>query len=193
MAFDLSPDCTKAATGEVGAKPFVYVWDVKTRKVLNVFRGVLKMGIELLQFSKSGLKLVAVDDTEDHAIIVYDLTDQISIGGSTILESQGGKDQLLELRWVDENQFATVGPKHFKLWTQTSNAGKDVSLASTKGRWPEGLKCSKLIATIAITPTDIVCGASDGTLQVFDRELKFKSINKLHTKSVECIYFQNNM
>lgn len=39
---DVTTDGTLAATGEVGAKPWIYVWSTTSLEEKNKFRGILK-------------------------------------------------------------------------------------------------------------------------------------------------------
>lgn len=74
----------------------------------------MNRGVDLLSFTPSGKKLVATGRDDDHTIAVYDLTNKISEGGALIVDQPGGRDIMLELRMKNEDQFVTVGPKHFK-------------------------------------------------------------------------------
>ena len=95
----MSKDQTKAATGEVGAKPWIYVWDLNNFDVLNSFRGHLKRGVDLLAFTPDGQKLAATGRDDDHTIVIYDLTSKVSVGGSKILDDLGGRDIMVEIKW----------------------------------------------------------------------------------------------
>ncbi len=78
MSIDVNPDGVRVATGEVGAKPNIYIWDSNTFETLNNFKGLLKRGVDLLGFTPSGNKLVATGRDDDHTIVIYDVTDKIS-------------------------------------------------------------------------------------------------------------------
>lgn len=51
-----------------------------------MFQGVLKRGIALLGFNKSGTKLAASAVDDDHTIAIYDITDKKSKGGCFLLD-----------------------------------------------------------------------------------------------------------
>lgn len=68
----------------------------------------------MLGFTPDGNKIAASGRDDDHTIVIYDLTDKISKGGCKILDQKGGRDIMLELRWRDNFNFITVGPKHYK-------------------------------------------------------------------------------
>lgn len=52
--------------------------------------------------------------------------------------------------------------KHFKVWTQTGG-----SLKLSEGRWDKTHPCSSILLTIAVNGEDYLCGAMDGTLEIF--------------------------
>ena len=63
-----------AATGQLGPKPTVHIWDLNTMQpVMALKQGVIK-GIESLSFSPSGNKLVAICIDDNHMTVGFDLT-----------------------------------------------------------------------------------------------------------------------
>jgi WD40 repeat protein len=52
MAF--SSDLKTIATGEVGKKPKIFIWDAISMQVLHEIKGKLMNGIKCLAFSPSG-------------------------------------------------------------------------------------------------------------------------------------------
>ena len=61
------------ATGELGAKPNIFVWDSDTMEDICNFRAPLQKGIVAINFTPSGKKLVAVANDVDHCIAVFDI------------------------------------------------------------------------------------------------------------------------
>jgi len=80
MAF--SSDRRIVATGEVGKKPKIYIWDALSMQVKHTLSGELTHGIKCMSFSPSGKYLVAVDDSNDHRIVVYNARNGIVIAKS---------------------------------------------------------------------------------------------------------------
>ncbi|KRW98348.1 WD40-repeat-containing domain [Pseudocohnilembus persalinus] len=189
-ALSVSQDTTLAATGETGAKPRIFVWSTNTLEVKNKFQGFLQKGIALISFTPSGNKLVASAMDDNHCIALYDLTNKQSVGGCLISDTQGGRDIMTELQMKNENQFVTVGPKHFKVWTQKGE-GKKQDLVPQKGRWGKN-QCSDKLTTVSINfgNQDIVCGAMDGTVQIF-KDTTLNNFKKLHSRSVQSITVQH--
>lgn len=80
MAF--ASDKRTVATGEVGKKPKIYVWDTISMQVLHKFSGKLQRGIKCLAFSPSGKLLAAVDVSDDHQIAVYNVQTGICVAAA---------------------------------------------------------------------------------------------------------------
>jgi len=64
------------ATGEVGPKPWIHVWDASTMEVKCSLKGTMIKGIASLKFSPSGKKLVGACIDDDHHIGVFDISSE---------------------------------------------------------------------------------------------------------------------
>jgi len=68
-----SPDRRTVATGEVGRKPKIFIWDGISMRDSVCIQGKLQKGIKCMDFSPSGKFLVAVDASNDHNIAIYNV------------------------------------------------------------------------------------------------------------------------
>jgi microtubule-associated protein-like 6 len=61
------------ATGQLGKKPLIVVWDASTQKSLVVLKGFHKRAVTLLAFSShdGGKHLASIGDDNDHSVAVY--------------------------------------------------------------------------------------------------------------------------
>lgn len=109
MAF--SPDKRLVATGEIGPKPIVCIWDACTRQVVHKIKGKLQKGIQRLCFSPSGNSLVAVATDTDHHVAIIDVK-----SGSIRAIQKGDQNRIIDVAMDSEESFATMGPKHYKYW-----------------------------------------------------------------------------
>jgi microtubule-associated protein-like 6 len=112
-AIDLSPDRTTVATGELGAKPNLFVWNADTKEVKCSFKGKLTKGVIALAFSPSGKRLVGGAIDVDHYLAVFD----VSGAGSVVWTDKGGPDTIIDLRFTTDDSFTTIGVKHYYCWT----------------------------------------------------------------------------
>lgn len=71
MAFD--PNSKLFATGELGPKPSVFLWDPLTMKEKLCLKGGIIKGIECMSFSPDGSKLVCVCIDDNHMVVVFDI------------------------------------------------------------------------------------------------------------------------
>lgn len=157
ISLDLHPDGNLVATGEIGPKPFIFIWDSETKEVIQKWKGVILKGVATLAFSPSGDQLVAASIDDLHHIGVFD----VKKGGSKVFE--GGREIILDLDWLDEDSFATVGVKHFKFWKAT-----DASRTKYKGdNGNFGAKACKILSGCGFNKGDCVVGAADGKLQIW--------------------------
>lgn len=68
----LHPGLVYVATGDVGASPFVFVWDTGSMECVACMAGVLKKGVCHLAFSEDGKYLAAVGADDFHSIAIYE-------------------------------------------------------------------------------------------------------------------------
>lgn len=89
-AMDMASDGVTIATGEVGPKPYIFIWNADTREVVAEFKGVILKGISNLSFSPSGNTLVASAIDDDHHIAV------INVPNKTVTTTfKSGRDIIL--------------------------------------------------------------------------------------------------
>jgi len=92
------------ATGEIGPKPSIYVWNSTTMEVKCQFKAVIAKGIAALAFSPSGKRLVAAAIDDDHWVAVMDVTGT----GSVIGKVKGGKDVMISLAFNTEDVIILI-------------------------------------------------------------------------------------
>ena len=80
---------------------------------------------------------------------------------------------IIDVRFSTEDSFATVGVKHYKFWTYAN--GK---CTGDKGNF--GPKDNNKLAGIAVNGQDIICGAADGSIQIWKGKGLLKSLPMKH-------------
>jgi WD40 repeat protein len=68
-----TPNGKIIATGELGPKPSIFVWEAATGNMLFQLKKGLAKGIDNLQYSQSGKYLVGTMMDDDHTMVVYDV------------------------------------------------------------------------------------------------------------------------
>lgn len=111
-AIAFSPDKRHVATGEIGPKPILCIWDAITMQLIHKFQGKLFKGIQALAFSPSGKTLAGVGMDDDHSVAVYNVET-----GALLGTEKGDKAWIIDLSFKNDQTFATSGVKHFKEWT----------------------------------------------------------------------------
>jgi WD40 repeat protein len=115
-AIAYSPDRRVIATGEIGAKPKICVWDGVTMQPILTIKSKLSKGIQALSFSPSGKTLGAVAVNDDHDVGIFSIKTENSSFATLGIE-KGDKAAILDIALKDDTNFSTSGVKHFKVWT----------------------------------------------------------------------------
>ncbi len=177
-SFALNRDGTLAATGEVGKKPNIYVWDTSSLLPVANFKAPLERGITALGFSPSGGLLAAVSVDDEHNIAVFNLNTN-----AIIACVRGDTEKILDLAWINETQFVTTGLKHFKLWTLNGN--------QLKGRRGVFGKANNIVLSVAVVGDIIYTGTSTGTIVKWNGNNAEDSI-EVHERAVDSLWASDN-
>ena len=138
------------ATGELGPKPKIYIWNNEMEIVSELKGGIIK-GVCALKFSPSGKKIAGVCIDDNHMVVVFDVDKKNVIGCE-----KGDTAKIVDLEWVSEDSFVTVGIKHFKSWN-ISNSG----LSNKKGSFG---KYNNKIVFAKRFKEKVLCGSTTGDL-----------------------------
>ena len=115
---------------------------------MKSFLAPVTKGVLALAISPDGSKAVAAGMDDDHYVAVLDLEK-----GTVITKQRGGKKVILKLGWVSNDEFVSVGIRHFRYWTFDGRSikGKD-------GNSPA------YFVSLAIGDGKVLTGASHGTI-----------------------------
>jgi len=160
VCLSISPDRKYAATGQVGPKPTLYIWDTETGKLKNSkskYRITEKntRAVSACAWSSDGKYVGLLDRSDKPIAYVIDSTT-----GALVYKESTGASQVLAISWSKkpgEQVFATCGNKTIVFW--------DVSTKSRKmGTGHAGMSFS------CVTYDDkgtCYAGGADGQVYVF--------------------------
>lgn len=162
----------KVATGQLGLKPAIYVWDSNTLVPKCCFKGLFTKGICSLSFSPSGEKIAAVGLDDSHILAVYDTLTKSRTGGILIQQDLIGPEIVTDVKWKNDTEFVTVGINHLRQWVLSGGG-----LSSKKGIL--GKNGSTKYLTAVFNGEDCLVGASDGSIQLYKGHV-FSNLFQLH-------------
>jgi len=156
LCMAIHPSGNRVATGEIGRKPKIFVWDVHSTNVLLEIVGFHRFGIELLAWSPSGAMLATVGRDSDHSIAIYD-----GDSGSMVANSKGHQNKVHAICFKTEMDIVTAGVKHVKFWTMSERkvSGKN-GLFKPKGK-------IQTVLAVAALGANTVTGQKDGSLYLW--------------------------
>ena len=179
---------TWVATGELGARPKVFVWSATTLDVLAIIRGVHRVGVLHVAFSGDGVLLATVgaphegvaDRPAAQLVAIYDWRATLLLFDADVPAAT----LVLDARVVHGRDLATCGVNHVQFWrVRMDVSGADVAPgdkgdaseeAATKidtFRAERGLLCRKAppqpFLAVAGTGAHVVVGAASGHLLLF--------------------------
>ena len=163
-ALAIHPEGAIVATGQIGKKPKIVVWDTASQKKVQTIEGFHTRGISRLAFSSDGSTLISIGSDTEHSIALYDWANN-----KLKSSAKGDKSKLLDVCFApnSNSDFATVGVKHVKFWTAQGR-----NLSGKKGILGKVGKLQAFPCCAYVNQT-FVMGTAGGELYVFaDRNLK---------------------
>lgn len=179
IAFALSPNREVAATGEVGRKPNIFVWDTSSMMQIANFKAPLEKGITALSFSPNGSILAAVGMDDDHSVALYNLRTS-----SLICSVKGDREVITDMAFTSETEFVTTGIKHFKGWT--------ISGTTVTGKRGQFGTANNMLLCVGVDGPNVYTGTAAGTLVKWAGVSAGKSY-PLHQKGLDSIWVNHGM
>jgi microtubule-associated protein-like 6 len=165
------------ATGQVGKRPLITVWDATTGETVQILKGFHRRAVCQLDFSPDGELLVSVGQDDDHSIAVYRWED-----GSVLSKSKGDQQKILGVKFApDSKGFVQVGVQHVKFWQIVGrNMKYKKALIGEKGTMQAFLSAG-------YANSNAVVGTGDGHLYAFQGRTLDQAI-KAHDKAIDAMY-----
>merc|ERR1711988_304287 len=160
------------ATGEVGKKPKIVVWNntCKTEKVLSGFH---KREVSLIAFSRGEdfsdqCYLASIGQDENHSICIYNYKK-----GNMVANAKGDKNKVFALEFVygkfkSNLTIVQCGVNHVRVWTMNGR-----NLASKKVPFGKGVGLDTCLSLSPVNRYMLIGGASGNIYQIlFDESNK---------------------
>jgi microtubule-associated protein-like 6 len=166
------------ATGEIGKKPKICVWNPEGMTLLNTLKGFHSRGVNQLAFNKTGQYLLSLGVDDNHSLVVYDWKKNKMIHNSKSHKSKVFAIDFEHLLDDDKStkmeNFYSCGDKHILFWVK-----KGRGYVSKKGTFPKaseekGKKRKKqpiLMSVVSIRQetTYVYAGGTDGHIYCWDQ------------------------
>ena len=198
----IHPNKSTVATGQMAAKgkaKFIdlYVWNVnnlpektnvlaedrsKCPKGVSNLKGALLRAIRILQFSPDGKKLVGNGQDDQNSIALWDTSNLNRI--TLINTAKVDAARVLDITWVDNEQFVTVGPKHIKYFKV-----KGRNITSSKGSF--GKNKVEPLCCVCSAFNKIFTGTTKGNLISWTGGKAASLINICKNGAVFCLYYND--
>lgn len=170
------------ATGEVGAKPKIIIWDANTGVTVRTIMYHTK-GVSHIIFSGSGNLLISIGMDQDRIIAVHNSKTGVLVG-----TGKAGKG--IDVHSISANGdtgFLTGGKNIIKFWDLPTGPTAVGELASKAGMYHKSVEARVVVST-AYLGTDAVTGMSDGTLLLWKDRTNTKFISKAHKGPITSLY-----
>jgi len=163
---------TLVATGEMGPRPKIIVWDATTMKTLYTLQGFHTRGAIHLDFSPDGTQLVTVGADKHHSVALY------SLRGATptlIHSARSHTNRVFGVRFTSADRFVTVGQRHAFFWDPSPIDG---TIQRRKGLFGKiGVRTSISVTPHPVDPDSTVTSTDKGQLLVWKGRNCVRSIN----------------
>jgi WD40 repeat protein len=183
MSIAQHPNKAIFATGEIGPKPKIFIWDStnECKTTLKIHKNTTK-GVDTLGFSPDGNWLACSTMDDNHSIYVFDANT-----GELSGHSKGSTKDTIGLMWDTDSTFITYGISHYKYWNFTPKnppKGKECKAGS---KWRD------TIVSGVVHGDKCLHGASNGEFQVWSKGGFLAGMSgKLHGSCLDAITVVRN-
>jgi len=149
LCIALDPTGKFAATGQIGPKPWIFVWDVTTMECLARITGTLTKGIKTIAFSNDGKLLAATAMDDEHNVAVYEWAAKPKQGQglAPIAAGKGTRANILSLGFTPDNsQLVATCVKEVDFFTFAGGVIKSKKGTGWgTGAGPESVLCQAFV------------------------------------------------
>ncbi|KAH9137683.1 hypothetical protein LEN26_005631 [Aphanomyces euteiches] len=175
-----SPSGLFVATGEMGKKPSIRVWDAKTGTLLSTMHGFHSRGVTDVVFGYDEKTIASVGMDDDHSLAVWEDKGGAWSKNHLMTSSKGDKNTNL-FAIALPGMFVTGGVKHILFW-----ALQGKSLSHSKGQFGKSAAQQTLLCACPFNEGTTLTGAENGDLYQWTGNTVTKSV-KAHSSSLTAL------
>lgn len=182
-AFAISPDLKYAATGNIGPKPLIAVWDVTTMECVARINGPLEKGIKTLSFSNNGKLLAASAMDDDHCVAVYEWSKPTKDNKpiTAVASGKGTRAKILSIGFTaDDSAVVATAIKEVVFFSYQNGAIKGKKGSFGKGNQLCAVPCQATVDSV------LYAGSFSGEIFAFGGQ-SIKETIKAHTGVVNAM------
>ena len=184
VSMALHPDGKTVATGQMGARPVIHIWDATAaegKQLITTLKArTLQRACLYLAWSSDGSKLAAVGQDDDHTLHVF--SDWSKGDGASVVSKELDKNKILDIAFNLTTVLA-VGVNHVSFWDTTSRV-----LKGKKGLFQSNPKATvQPVVSAAWFGDKAVTGTASGHLYVWSG-VEIEAIVKAHLSVVNALY-----
>jgi len=181
----ISPQGRFAASGEIGLRPRIHIWDAQTGAQIILLPEFHRKGIKCVAFSPDAKKVVSVGADSDNSICIWKSHSGEWHDATMHSNTKGGAYQVFFAQFTAfdhcPNFLVSGGKDHINFWTE-----KGGGLNSSKGIFGLVGDIQTMICGASVG-TRFVTGALNGCLYVWE-EKKLEKIIKAHQRKINCLH-----
>eukprot|EP00639_Heterosigma_akashiwo_P015290 CAMPEP_0206366550 /NCGR_PEP_ID=MMETSP0294-20121207/3519_1 /ASSEMBLY_ACC=CAM_ASM_000327 /TAXON_ID=39354 /ORGANISM="Heterosigma akashiwo, Strain CCMP2393" /LENGTH=872 /DNA_ID=CAMNT_0053812637 /DNA_START=230 /DNA_END=2845 /DNA_ORIENTATION=+ len=185
-ALAVTPDGAHCATGELGKRPKIVVWDADTAQTVTALAGFHERAVQYLDFSSDGQLLASIGRDNNNSLAIYDWRKR-----QLVFSAKCGPQKVLDCRWAfggNNSVLASCGDKHMFFWTRGD--GRAAAWAKKKGIRGGKYPVEETMVCLAHGGREgaLYSGSVKGRLMVWQGR-NCKRAVKAHVRSVSTLYF----
>jgi WD40 repeat protein len=165
VSLAVDPSGNFVATGQLGAKPRVHIWDSESGSRLCVLPLVHRRAIPCLAFSPDGKQLLSVGDDDNHTVALYSSATGGWTDGKLAGKAMGDPNKVLWAQFLPAGgkyTAATGGVKHVRFWSVGPSG-----LTSKKGIFGAKAAMQPMLCATTVG-SNLVTGTVSGEMYIWE-------------------------
>ena len=178
VSLALHPNGSLAATGEVGRKPKIHIWNTTSMRIVATLTGFHRKAIHNLSFSPNGIYLASVGQDEYHSVAVYNWKEK-----RLLFAKKSTRSKVFDCHFCSDSTFVTCGVNHIYFW-ECERAGV---YSKKKGLFGKLGKMQTMTCIASLEDGRVVTGSLSGHIYTWAGRNCQKSL-KAHDTTINAFY-----